>query len=89
MSYVFIVIPYSLAVSEVLPEPRTLNPMIIAFDALASTTSLSVIAPTAPRTTFTLTPSTSIFYNAFLTASKLPFTSAFKITLISFTPSFI
>ena len=63
--------------------------MIRASDAEASTTSDSVIAPTAALITFTFTPSTSIFSNALFTASTLPATSAFSKTLISFCPSFI
>ena len=61
----------------------------MASDAEASTTSLSVIAPTPPLITLTFTPSTLIFSSAFLTASKEPFTSAFSTTFISFTPSHI
>ena len=60
---------------------------MIACEALASTTSLSVIAPTLLLSTLTLTPSTYIFSSEFLTASAEPFTSAFTITFTSFTPS--
>ena len=63
--------------------------MIIALDAFAKTTSLSVIVPTPLLITFILTPSTLIFNNAFLTASSLPLTSVFNIIFISFLPSLI
>ena len=62
---------------------------MIACDAWARTISLSVIAPTLALMILTLTPSTSIFSRDCLTASKLPVTSVFKTTLISFNPSLI
>ena len=76
--------PYSLAISFVLLDGDTQNPRIKAFEAWARTTSLSVIVPIPLLITLTLTPSTSIFSRAFLTASSEPFTSAFNTTLISF-----
>ena len=79
--------PASLAFSLTLLSGRTLKPIIIAFEALAKTTSDSFIAPTLLLITLTLTPSTSIFSKAFLTASLLPLTSAFTKTFISLTPS--
>ena len=60
ISYVLISIPYCLAISTVELLALTLNPMIMASDADARTTSLSVIAPTPPLITDTFTPSTSI-----------------------------
>ena len=53
---------------------------------MARTTSLSVIVPVPLLITVVLTPLTSIFSRAFLTASSLPFTSALSIIFISFTP---
>ena len=89
ISYVFIGMLYCLAISIVFWLALTLNPIIKASDALARTISLSVIAPTAPLITDTFTPSTDIFSKEFFTASKLPFTSAFKTIFISFIPSWI
>ena len=77
---------YSLASSFVLLLGLTLKPIIIASLAFAKTTSLSVIAPVALLITLTFTPSTLILRSEFLTASSLPLTSAFNITLISFFP---
>ena len=76
--------PYSLAISLVELEGATQNPKIIALEACASTTSLSVIVPIPLLITFTLTPSTSIFCKALRTASSEPLTSVFNTTLISF-----
>ena len=64
-----------------------MNPITIAFDALASTISLSEIAPTPLLTMDTFTPSTFIFSKAFLTASSDPFTSVLRSILISLNPS--
>ena len=75
--------PYSLAISFVLLEGLTQNPKMIAFEACANTTSLSVIVPIPLLITLTLTPATSIFSKAPLTASSEPLTSAFNTTLIS------
>ena len=61
----------------------TLKPIIIALDALARTTSLSVIVPTPLLITVTFTPSTFIFSRAFLTASSLPLTSVLSTIFIS------
>ena len=80
--------PYSLANSVVLVLGLTLNPIIIALEAWASLTSLSVIVPTPLLITLTLTPSRLIFSNDFLTASSLPLTSVLRITLTSLTWSF-
>ena len=54
--------------------------------SLASTISLSVIAPTPARITDSFTPSTFIFSRDDFTASQLPFTSAFKTMFISENP---
>ena len=78
-----------LAYSTILLSGLMLNPMIIAFEALARTISLSLMAPMLLLMMFILTPSTLIFSNEFFTASSLPLTSAFKMTLISLTPSLI
>ena len=69
---------------------RTLKPTIIAFDALASITSPSDTAPTAPWMTFTFTSSLDSFSSDCFTASTEPCTSAFTITGSSFiSPSLI
>jgi len=81
--------PYSFAISFVLLEGLTQNPKMMAFEACANTTSLSVIVPIPLLITLTLTPATSIFSRAPLTASSEPLTSAFKITLISWVPESI
>ena len=59
--------PYSLAISNILLVGLTLNPIIIALDAFAKTTSLSVIVPTPLLITFKRQPSTSILESVFLT----------------------
>ena len=64
----------------------TLNPIMIAFEALAKMTSDSVIAPIPLRITLILTSFSFIFSKAFLTASSEPLTSAFKTTFISLAP---
>ena len=76
-----------MAVSFVLLLGITLNPITIAFEALARTISLSVIAPTPLLITAIFTPSTFIFSSAFFTASSLPFTSVLSTMFISFLPS--
>ena len=58
-------------------------------EALARTTSLSVIVPISLRMILILMPLTSIFCKEFFKASSLPLTSVFKITLISLVPSSI
>ena len=60
---------------------------MIAFDALASTTSDSLIAPIPLLITLTDTSFSLIFSKAFLTASSEPRTSAFKTTFISLLPA--
>ena len=64
-------------------EGRTLNPIIIASEALASVTSLSVICPTALWITFTTISSVDNFCNESLNASTEPSTSPFIITFNS------
>ena len=58
----------------------------MALEAEARTISPSEMAPIPLRMILTLTPSTFIFSNEFLTASSLPLTSAFKMILISLVP---
>ena len=87
MSYSLISTPLSLAISDILCSGLILNPIMIAFEASANKISLSEIAPIPLLITFTLIPSTSNFRREFFTASSLPFTSAFKIIFISFSPA--
>ena len=54
------------------PSGLTLNPIIKAFEAAASVTSVSVIAPTAPCITLTLTSSVDNFSKDCLIASTEP-----------------
>ena len=70
-----------------LEDATTLNPIIMAFDALAKTTSDSVMAPIPLLITLTETSCSLIFSKAFFTASSEPRTSAFKTTLISLFPA--
>ena len=56
---------------------RTLNPITIALDAMASETSFSVMPPAALRTMFTRTSSCGSFRNASVSAPSEPCTSAF------------
>ena len=58
--------------------------MIIAFDALAKETSVSLIIPISDKIIFGLTSECSILVMAFLRASLDPLTSDFKIILSSF-----
>ena len=59
-----------------------LKPINFAFDAFAKVTSVSVTGPTADRIIFGETPLISIFVIALDSASREPWTSAFKIILI-------
>ena len=61
-----------MAISLVVLEGLTLKPTIIALEALASTTSLSVIVPIPERMTFTLTPSKAINLSPALGLSLKP-----------------
>ncbi len=63
---------------------RTSKPRIIALDASASETSVSVIAPTPARTMAIDVPGTLIFSNAPLNASIEPCVSALTIKRSSF-----
>ena len=68
----------------------TLNPITIAFEAVARVISVSVIAPTAPWITLTLTSSVESFSRDCLIASTEPCTSALTIIANSLTvPSLI
>ena len=61
------------------PCGRTLKPTIIASDAVANNTSLSVIAPTPLCKILTWISSVDSFWNESVKASTEPSTSPFKI----------
>ena len=82
--------PSRSAVSFAVASGRTLNPMIIAFDAEARLTSDSLIAPTPPWMILTTTSSFESFSRLCLIASTDPCTSAFTTIPSSFKlPSWI
>ena len=66
-----------------LPVGRTLKPMMMASEALANVTSVSVMPPTAECTMLMRTSDWSIFSNASRSASMEPCTSAFTMRLRS------
>ena len=82
--------PSRLAFSSATGSGRTLKPTIMALEALASITSLSLTAPTAPWMMCTRTSSLESFSRDWRTASTEPCTSAFTMIFSSFmSPSFI
>ena len=64
------------AILRAVPVGRTLNPTMIASEAAASITSLSLMAPTAPWITFTWIFSVDSLMSESLIASTEPSTSA-------------
>ena len=76
MEYSLICTPSRLALSTALFSSFVLKPMMMAFDALASSTSLSVIGPTAVCTKSTSTFLLSIWLSEVMMASSEPCTSA-------------
>ncbi len=68
---------------RLLPVGRTLKPMMMASDAAARVTSVSVMPPTAECTMLMRTSVWSIFLNASASASMEPCTSAFTMRLRS------
>ena len=82
--------PSRLAFSSATGSGRTLKPTIMALEALASMTSLSLMAPTAPWMMCTRTSSLESFSRDWRTASTEPCTSALTMIFSSFmSPSFI
>ena len=84
ISYSLISNPLSLAISTILCSGLILKPIMIASEASAKITSLSVMLPIPLLITFIFIPSTSSFSNEFFTASSLPLTSAFSIIFINY-----
>ena len=81
---------FSFSASDSAPDTGlTLNPIIIALDAAARSTSVSVIAPTPPCIALTWTSSLDNLSSDCLTAWTEPWTSAFITIFNSFNPSFI
>ena len=74
------------ATSAALRSGRTLNPMTMAFDAEASSTSDSLMAPTPERMMLILTLSSESFVSVSASTSAEPCTSAFTIIGSSLTP---
>ena len=70
--YVFISTPSLSAAAIAFESGLTLNPIINAFEAAAKVISVSVIAPTAPWITLTLTSSVESFSKDCLIASTEP-----------------
>ena len=66
----------------------TLKPIMIPWLALANSTSLSLIVPTALLKSVSFTPGMSNLANKFLIASSEPLTSVFKITFNFLSPVF-
>src|SRR5213076_2667385 len=77
--------PFACAWDAALVSGLTLNPITIAFDAEASMTSLSLIAPTELWMTFSLTSSVDSRSSASASASTEPCTSALRMSRSSFT----
>src|SRR5579859_230423 len=75
------------ASSCALRSGRTLNPMIMAFDAEASNTSVSVMAPTPVCRTLILTFSLESFESESASTSTEPCTSPLRMIGSSFTPA--
>ena len=77
------------AVACALRSGRTLKPMMIAFEAEASSTSFSVIAPTPVRSTRIRTLSFESFCSVSDSTSAVPPTSVLRMMFSSLTsPSF-
>src|SRR5207244_4204893 len=77
--------PFTCAWVAAFVSGLTLNPMTIAFDAEASMTSLSLIAPTELWITFSFTSSVDSRSSASASASTEPCTSALRMSRSSFT----
>ena len=75
------------AISCALRSGRTLKPMMIAFDAEASSTSVSVIAPTPERNSLSRTFSFESLVSKSVITSTEPCTSPLRMTFSSFVPA--
>ncbi len=75
------------ATSAALRSGRTLKPMMIAFDAVASSTSLSLMAPTAEWMILILVLSSDSLASVSASTSAEPCTSALMMIGRSFEPS--